>query len=339
MTIPTRHTLGGPTIFRRSPRLPLPHALTEAVSRFAADRAAGDLAARAAEQSAGYRARRSSGDVSAREDVLAYLLARMPATYAATSTALERLALAAPGFAPSSLLDLGAGPGTASWAAAETFPDIRDATLVDTNATFRAAAAELADLHPLLAGGRILSGSLKAPPAGPFDLVVASYALTELSDPVSAIAAIWAACGGALVLVEPGTPRDWQRLMAVRERLIRLGATMAAPCPHEHACPLAAPDWCHFAVRLERSREHMRLKGGTLGYEDEKFSYLVVVCPDVALVTRPARVLARPERSKFEIRLKLCTSTGELVTHVAPKRDAVAFRAARKLEWGDDGPA
>jgi hypothetical protein len=53
------------------------------------------------------------------EQALAYALARLPGCYAACSRIFIELAARLPGFAPKSLLDFGAGPGTASWAAQE----------------------------------------------------------------------------------------------------------------------------------------------------------------------------------------------------------------------------
>ncbi len=47
----------------------------------------------------------------------AYMAARMPACYAAVFTVLQELRVRLPAFQPVSLLDFGAGPGTAIWAA------------------------------------------------------------------------------------------------------------------------------------------------------------------------------------------------------------------------------
>lgn len=49
----------------------------------------------------------------------AYVAARMPGCFAATYKVLEEVSMRLPGFRPASLLDFGAGPGTAIWAARE----------------------------------------------------------------------------------------------------------------------------------------------------------------------------------------------------------------------------
>src|SRR5258706_14579843 len=88
-----------------------------------------DAAVRASLISQTYRDGGGSSAIRAEADALAYALARMPATYAAVSASLNPLREISPDFAPSSLLDIGAGPGTATWAAPEAFPPLRDFAL------------------------------------------------------------------------------------------------------------------------------------------------------------------------------------------------------------------
>ena len=76
---------------------------------------------RAASISKTYRDGGGSAAIRTEADALAYALARMPATYAAVTASLNALREITPRFAPKSLLDIGAGPGTATWAAAEAF--------------------------------------------------------------------------------------------------------------------------------------------------------------------------------------------------------------------------
>lgn len=297
------------------------------------------LAARAARISDDYRQfRPSAGVIASREDALAYALARMPATLAAAQAVLEEAARRTSGFVPRTVLDAGAGPGTASWAAGAVWDGLAS-LLFDHNRHLLGLAQALAEAGA--APGLTIAaqeGDLgrNALPPGRFDLVLASYALTEMGDEtLDGLAdALWARCAGLLVVVEPGRPRDYERLLRIRARLIGQGAQVVAPCPHALDCPLAAPDWCHFSVRLMRSRAHMQVKGAALPYEDEKFSYLVLARPGIGARPVAARVLAPVRVNKFAAEAKLCTETG-LVEGAAMKRDKTGFKVLSKAGWGD----
>jgi ribosomal protein RSM22 (predicted rRNA methylase) len=295
-----------------------------------------EAAERSASISKTYRDGGGSGTIRSETDALAYALARMPATYAAVIASLNALSEIRPDFAPKSLLDIGAGPGTASWAAAEAFSTLQDFTLLDANDALRKLALDLVsesfrlrDLH--YERGEARASLIKAEAA---DLVIASYMIGEISAAEqSALAALmWEKTRDTLVVVEPGTPAGYARIIALRERLIATGAHVAAPCPHDGTCPLAAPDWCHFTQRLQRSRAHKQVKGAELPYEDEKFAYVALTRTPVT--KRPSRVLAQPEVSKVEISAKLCTPDGLARTRV-PKRAKADYASARRWRWGD----
>ena len=72
-----------------------------------------------------------------------------------------RLAEVMPDFAPSSLLDVGAGTGAASWAAVTQWPSLGTITMLEPNPALRALARRLAENGPL-ASAEFLSGSLDA---------------------------------------------------------------------------------------------------------------------------------------------------------------------------------
>ncbi|MEX0696792.1 MAG: small ribosomal subunit Rsm22 family protein [Dongiaceae bacterium] len=298
------------------------------------------LSARAARLSEAYRAGGGSARAIADPtDVLAYLVTRMPATHAAVAAALRQFRLVAPDFAPTSLLDVGAGPGTASFAAGAAWPEIAAVAMIDSNPRFVAAAGDLAAAsgHPALAAGQRILGDANRfgrdlPSA---DLVVAAYSLAEVGDGDAFVAALWKASAGALMLVEPGTPDGFARIRAARTGLIAAGASMAAPCPHDRACPIVAPDWCHFSERLQRSRDHRMAKGADLSFEDEKFAYVVAVRPSVRLARPGARVLAEPRASKAGLQLKLCWQDGTIADLAVPRRDRAAHAALRRVRWGD----
>ncbi|AYG83227.1 hypothetical protein DWB77_05423 [Streptomyces hundungensis] len=146
-----------------------------------------------------------------------------------------------------------------------------------------------------------------------------------------------AAATGAVVIVEPGTPDGYARIIEARDRLIAAGLHIAAPCPHSAACPIEpGTDWCHFSARVSRSSLHRQVKGGSLAYEDEKFSYLAATRfpPEPAA----ARVIRRPQIRKGQVLLELCTAQEQLRRETVSKRHGTLYRAARDAEWGDSWP-
>lgn len=318
----------------------LPPALRAAADRLLEGVARKGLAERAGKISQAYRAgRTSAGVVADQADATAYVLARLPATYAAGARALAETAARAPDFEPESLLDAGSGPGGAAWAALETWPSLERAVLLDSNRAFLEMSRTLAQEAPeVLRDAERVKGDLTAPDAWPrADLVIASYALAEIqaARQTAMIEALWAACAGLLVLVEPGTPDGWRRILTARDALIAAGAQVLAPCPHGLACPLVEPDWCHFSQRLPRSRDHRIAKGADAPFEDEKFIYLAVARPGVAAQAPRPRILAPPRQAKPAITLKLCTPEGAAEERSVPRRDKPGFAAARRLGWGD----
>ncbi|MDB5633221.1 MAG: SAM-dependent methyltransferase, partial [Tardiphaga sp.] len=102
----------------------LPAELTSALNARLHGLSRNNAAARSAVISQTYRSGGGSTAIRTEADALAYALARMPATYAAVTASLNALQEVRPDFAPTSLLDCGAGPGTASWACAEAFASL-----------------------------------------------------------------------------------------------------------------------------------------------------------------------------------------------------------------------
>src|ERR1700760_1354072 len=74
----------------------------------------------------------------------AYLAVRFPATYAAICRVFAEIKLHAPQAEIASLLDLGAGPGTTLFAAAEQFQHLQHVTLVETDASWIALGKHMA---------------------------------------------------------------------------------------------------------------------------------------------------------------------------------------------------
>jgi len=255
---------------------------------------------------------------------------------------LEAVRNLLPDFQPESLLDLGAGTGAAVWAAAEAFDSLRQFSLIEQDfklielgrklaqesehTSFRSADWRLANLS-----------SVKE--FQPHDFAICSYALGEIDSAAASkvIKAAWQSAGNLLIVVEPGTTKGFATIRAVRDQLIEAGAFLVAPCPHANACPMPPDetDWCHFSARFDRTQLHRRLKGGSLGYEDEKFSY--IVASKQSVTPEAARVVRHPLRQPGFTQLQLCTPEG-LQTVPITKRDKEAWKRARKTDWGDGFP-
>jgi ribosomal protein RSM22 (predicted rRNA methylase) len=306
-----------------------------------------DLAQSAQALSAQYRgeARRGRRPIGSEQDLLAYLSVRLPATYAAVAAVLAATDERRPGWQPRTVLDVGAGPGTAMWAVAERWPSAETFLLVERDGRMIALGERLAreSSNPAIRGSRWRQADMTAgTELLPCDLVIAAYSLGELGPDrlPDVVASLWNPCRDTLVVVEPGTPRGFATVRAVRDLLRAEGASILAPCPHQEACPMAGGRWCHFAARLERSRLHRAAKGGALAYEDEKYSY-------VALARAPglpidARVIGHPRAQHGRISLDLCTTEG-LHQATVDRRDRALYRAAHRARWGsalldpDDG--
>jgi ribosomal protein RSM22 (predicted rRNA methylase) len=314
----------------------LPAELTAALNAKLHGLSRTEAAGRAASISQTYRDGGNSRAIRTVSDALAYALARMPATYAAVTASLNALREIRPDFVPVSLLDVGAGPGTATWAAAEAFSSLADFTLLDANSALRTLALDLFRDGSRLSGVQYVHREAHAALADsePADLVVASYMIGEIAHTERTALAelMWAKTRDTLLIVEPGTPAGYARIITTRAQLIAAGAHVAAPCPHDGNCPLVAPDWCHFTQRLPRSQAHRHIKGAELPFEDEKFAYVALTRAPVA--RHPARVLAQPDVTKIEVTAKLCTTDGLVIAKV-PRRAKADYAAARRWRWGD----
>jgi ribosomal protein RSM22 (predicted rRNA methylase) len=282
----------------------------------------------------------------------------MPATYAAVRSALAEFRARAGEWTPVSHLDVGGGTGAATWAVADAWAEgTHDSTVLD----WSAAALDLGRTLARGAGSAAvraaewrrvsLAGGARLPEAG---LVTISYVLGELTaaDGSALVAEAARAADGALIIVEPGTPDGYARVIAAREQLIAAGYQILAPCPHDSACPVQtadkasgeapgkasgkAPDWCHFAARVNRSSLHRQVKGGSLPYEDEKFSYVAAARFPVGPAA--GRVVRHPQLRKGQVLLDLCVADDGLRRSIVTKRAGDLYRAARDADWGDVWP-
>ncbi len=283
-----------------------------------------------------YRSEAASGKplITNDTEAAAYAIVRMPATIGASGSAMQYSADRYDGEIRS-VLDIGAGTGACSWAAAEIFPDIekitcleREKSMIDFGRTLMVKGDFPFDCQWI--SRDITTGfDMKA------DLVTASYVLNEMPEKMQEklISAMWNATGKLMIIIEPGTPKGFKNILRIREQLTESGAKILAPCPHSDKCPLPDDDWCHFTARVSRTKLHKQLKGGDVPYEDEKFCYIAAVRDDCTPCS--SRVLRHPKIESGKITLKLCNTDG-IIEKIVTKKDGALFKKARKADCGDE---
>lgn len=317
--------------------------LRGALASLAEDYPQAALAQAASSLSTAYRAQGESPAPAAIQSPVAaaaYALTRLPATCAALEAALTEARLRLPDWRPTTLLDVGAGPGAAVWAASAVWPALAHAMLLERDQRMIAIGQRLLAETPTecaVAWRQVdVTDERERLTGAPVDLCLCSYALNELPHTarLPLVARLWEACGGALALVAPGTPAGFAAIREARAWLIGAGAQIVAPCPHADACPMSPGDWCHFSQRLARSRLHRQLKGGDAPYEDEKYAYVVAArAPGAPIAPIAARVIRHPVVRSGYITLDVC-APGGLTRAEVTRSDRANWRAAREARWG-----
>lgn len=301
--------------------------IREKIERLAENEDIKRLSEAARRLSENYR-REENISASSRSEILAYSAVRMPATFGAVSRALE-LALEDFDGEINSVLDAGAGTGAASIAAEELI-DCENILCLERDRNMLELGQQFVD-NAEWAERDITKGITETA-----DLVICSYCLNELPEKQRRFvtAELARAADKLLLIVEPGTPKSFDLMRLTRKQLIDLGLLIQAPCPKNEDCPLPDNDWCHFTVRVARSRLHKQLKNANVPYEDEKFCFLAAVKEPAS--NKTPRIIRRPTIESGKITLKLCSEDGisdKIVTRSSP-----LFKRARKSETGDTFP-
>lgn len=270
----------------------------------------------------------------------AYMAARLPATYGASRQVFRRIeSLLNP---VTSLLDLGAGMGALAWAAMDAMPNLKQISLFERDLEMLRMGQHLTQnkLDPLEISW-CRDDIVQATSFPTHEVIVLSYVLNELSlkEQAHAIHRAYEAADKFLILIEPGTPKGYSNILMARTFLIDHGAHIIAPCPHQAPCPLVpafkeGKDWCHFRVRIPRGKYHRRAKAGTLPYEDEKYSYLVVSPHDHPI--SGDRIIKAPILKTGHVILDLCTKSGQEKRRVVSKSEGEIYAQARDCDWGDE---
>ena len=282
-----------------------------------------------------YRANDGKGKrfVTRKSEAIAYAISRMPATYCAVYSAVKNT-LKNYDKKINTVLDIGAGTGTATWAVADLL-NTNQITCLEREKEMLKLGEKLMQENSFLQKVKwkefdLVNDELTEKA----DFVVVSYVINELKeeDRKIVLSKLWNAVNQILLIIEPGTPEGFKHILEAREILLTGGAYIVAPCSHNKKCPIKDDDWCSFYVRVARSGIQRQAKKGELGYEDEKFSYIAF--SKTPINNYKPRILRHPQINQGYVKVKLCAEN-QIEEKVFSKKDGELYKKIRKLDAGD----
>jgi ribosomal protein RSM22 (predicted rRNA methylase) len=276
----------------------------------------------------GYRSLQAQTLGSTKEDVDAYLVGRLPLTFSVLSHLLE---LIKPFFSDRiSILDYGSGPGTALLALAHVWDgELFSYHGLEQKKAMLEAAYFFKERFKLSA--YFHQGDVMTPLQGQFDLAIVSYVLNELLQQDAFFEILFK--HESILVIEPGTPDGTDRILALRQEALKRGFHVVLPCPHNQACPLQKPGWCHFFQRVERFKLLKSVKSGLLGYEDEKYSF--VFLSKSKTTVHQGVIVDKPKVFPYGVSMNVCSKNGCIEKVTILKKDKQDFKRAKKCSWGD----
>lgn len=140
-----------------------------------------------------------------------------------------------------------------------------------------------------------------------------------------------------VLLVEPGTLKDFQKLAWLREAL-RNEFTVLAPCTHSNSCPLekSPKDWCHHFADVPsvafQSREWSQIqKDLKIDLSSLPYSYLLLSRDNkMSALNRKSRLLGSVQQLKASSKMLVCDSQHGVRELELFKRDNPALYKALK---------
>ena len=248
---------------------------------------------------------------------IAYALGRMPATYGVIKYVLERFKNTGENF--SNILDIGAGVGALKIA------------LQDCGINYEALekSEAMRKVFRKLNGddSKIYSEDFqKFQVKYSYQAVFASYFINEIKDKKSALKKMFDLSEKYVFILEPGTPNGFRNILEAKKIATELGWYLLLPCATRD-CKISGEDWCHFSIRLPRTRRHTKLKNAKLPYEDEKFCYVIFSKKKTNFFANNT-IIKRPIKKSGHTIFDVCTSEGI-------RRVVRTDKSSKKLQWGD----
>lgn len=278
----------------------------------------------------------SSTIVSNQNQALSYVSSRMPETSVIIDSVLNKInKLVDIKEEIKSVLDLGSGTGSALWAL-ENYVNNIEVFAVEKQESMIKYSKELSknlSLNISYIQEDVLSEKIEK--LNCTDLVLESFMLNEMNekDRKQTLDLMIKKANKYIVLIEPGTPVSYKKMMEDRKYLLSKNLNIILPCMHNKNCPLK-DDYCNFTVRVNRTKTLKQIKSGSLGYEDEKYFYLVFSKED-KLKEFNSTVIRKPVYRKSCVDLKLCKNDATIQNTTITKNNKQTYAEAKDLKHGD----
>ncbi len=254
-----------------------------------------------------------------KDQVLAYAIGRMPATYSVINYVIQKFLNKYKLF--SNVLDIGSGCGSLAIA------------LLDKNVIYTALekSTSMINMFKILLGEDIkvfqqdiYSYNIK----NQYEAIFASYCVNEMKDKEFVLKKIFDLSSRYVFIIEPGTPIGYSNIISAKKVAKEKGFHSILPCSMD-ICHLKNKDWCHFSIRVQRNKIHTNIKRGSLPYEDEKFSYVIFSKNRLDDILHNT-IIKRPIRKSGHSIFDVCTQNGI-------KRLILSNKSIKqKLYWGDE---
>lgn len=312
----------------------IPEGLKDSINRLLSENKASNIIENAQTISNRYRKNDGKGKrlLTNESEAVSYATSRMPATYAAVYSVFKQI-LANYNEKMTSLLDVGAGTGAGTWAVNE-IENMSQITCLEREKSMSNIGKKLMKNTALDNVQWKSYDILQDEIVEKADIVLTSYMINELPEQEreKAVLKLWQATAKLMVVIEPGTPEGFKNILNIRNLIKEQGGYIVAPCCCNGECPIKENDWCAFYARVARSSIHRQAKGGNLGYEDEKFSYIAFSKMPVEITGE--RILRHPQINSGFVKVKLCTADG-IQEKTYSKKDGEIYKKIKKLDAGE----
>ena len=312
----------------------IPKGLKDSINRLLSENKASNIIENAQTISNRYRKNDGKGKrlLTNESEAVSYVISRMPATYAAVYSVFKQI-LVNYDEEITSLLDVGAGTGAGTWAVNE-IENMSQITCLEREKSMSNIGKKLMKNTALDNVQWKSYNILQDEIAEKADIVLTSYMINELPEQKreNAVLKLWQATNKLMVVIEPGTPEGFKNILNIRNLIKEQGGYIVAPCCCNGECPIKENDWCAFYARVARSSIHRQAKGGNLGYEDEKFSYIAFSKTPVEITGE--RILRHPQINSGFVKVKLCTAEGIQEKNYS-KKDGEIYKKIKKLDAGE----